>query len=73
MVKDGGGLRLMYGLPIVEIDVVFQGRRLHLNRVLLDTGAAGTILDADVVSEKEIYECQKSQKIIMINNPLYLL
>lgn len=44
-------LELLYGLPVVEIDVVFQGNRLHLKRVLLDTGSAGTILDADAVSE----------------------
>lgn len=44
-------LELLYGLPVVEIDVIFQGRRLLLNRVLLDTGSAGTILDADAVSE----------------------
>jgi hypothetical protein len=44
-------LRLIYGLPIVDIDVVFAGRRMHLNNILLDTGSAGTILDADVVTE----------------------
>jgi hypothetical protein len=44
-------LKLTHGLPVVEIDVVIQGRRLHLNRVLLDTGSTGTILDADAVSE----------------------
>jgi hypothetical protein len=44
-------LRLMYGLPIVDIDVTFAGRILHLNNILLDTGSAGTILDADVVTE----------------------
>lgn len=44
-------LRLMYGLPIVCIDVVFSGSRLHLENVLLDTGSAGTILDADKVAE----------------------
>ncbi|SFM21764.1 Aspartyl protease [Paenibacillus sp. 1_12] len=44
-------LRLLYGLPIVDIDVIFDGRKLHIKNVLLDTGSAGTILDADVVSE----------------------
>lgn len=44
-------LRLLHGLPIVCIDVVFSGRRLHLENILLDTGSAGTILDADKVAE----------------------
>jgi hypothetical protein len=44
-------LRLMYGLPIVKIDVTFAGRMLQLKNILLDTGSAGTILDADVVTE----------------------
>lgn len=44
-------LRLLHGLPIVCIEVVFSGRRLHLENVLLDTGSAGTILDADKVAE----------------------
>ncbi|UJF33019.1 retropepsin-like aspartic protease [Paenibacillus hexagrammi] len=44
-------LRLLHGLPIVCIDVVFSGRRLRLENVLLDTGSSGTILDADKVAE----------------------
>jgi hypothetical protein len=44
-------LRLIYGLPMIDIDIIFAGRRMHLNNVLLDTGCAGTILDADVVTE----------------------
>lgn len=44
-------LRLLYGLPIVSLDVVYSGRQLHLENVLLDTGSAGTILDADKVAE----------------------
>jgi hypothetical protein len=44
-------LRLVNGLPIVDIDITFAGRRMHLNNILLDTGSAGTILDADVVTE----------------------
>jgi hypothetical protein len=42
---------LLYGLPIVDFDVIFDGRKLHIKNVLLDTGSAGTIFDADVVSE----------------------
>jgi len=44
-------LRLLHGLPIVCIDVLFSGRQLRLENVLLDTGSAGTILDADKVAE----------------------
>lgn len=44
-------LRLLHGLPIVCIDVVFSGHQLRLENVLLDTGSAGTILDADKVAE----------------------
>ncbi|UOF91218.1 retropepsin-like domain-containing protein [Fodinisporobacter ferrooxydans] len=44
-------IRLMHGLPIIDIDVVFSGRRLCVKNVLLDTGSAGTILNADIVSE----------------------
>lgn len=41
---------LLHGLPIVHIDVVFLVRQLHLENVLLDTGLAGIILDADKVA-----------------------
>jgi len=44
-------LRLLHGLPIVHVDVVFSGRQLRLENVLLDTGSAGTILNADKVAE----------------------
>jgi len=44
-------LRVLHGLPIVCMDVVFLGRHLRLENVLLDTGSAGTILDADKVAE----------------------
>lgn len=44
-------IRLLNDLPIVAIDVSFNGQILHLSNVLLDTGSAGTILDADVVAE----------------------
>jgi hypothetical protein len=44
-------LRLLHDLPIVAIEIVFEGRTLYLENVLLDSGSAGTILDADVVAE----------------------
>lgn len=47
----GVELRLLHELPIVSVDVVFKGKEIHLEKVLLDTGSVGTILNADVVSE----------------------
>ncbi|ASA19489.1 retropepsin-like aspartic protease [Paenibacillus donghaensis] len=38
-----------YGLPFVSMRVVFRGRELQLEKVLLDTGSASTLLNADVV------------------------
>lgn len=51
----GGGKRaqmnieVKYGLPFVEVTICYRGEELHLKRVLLDTGSAGTIFSADVV------------------------
>ncbi|MEX2104943.1 MAG: retropepsin-like aspartic protease [Bacilli bacterium] len=47
----GVGPRLLHDLPIVSVDIVYKGQVLHLDRVLVDTGSAGTIIDADIVSE----------------------
>jgi len=44
-------LRLLHELPSVEMDIVFKGKKLYLENVLLDTGSAGTIFDADVVAD----------------------
>lgn len=44
-------LREIYGLPFVNITVVFRGRELKLEKVLLDTGSASTLLNADIVRE----------------------
>ncbi|WP_340020788.1 retropepsin-like aspartic protease [Paenibacillus sp. FSL K6-1096] len=41
----------IYGLPFVSITVVFRGRKLKLERVLLDTGSASTLLNADIMQE----------------------
>jgi hypothetical protein len=40
-----------YGLPFVSMTVVFRGRELKLEKVLLDTGSASTLLNADIVQE----------------------
>lgn len=39
----------MYGLPFVSIQIEFRGQKVNLPNVLLDTGSASTLLNADVV------------------------
>ncbi|MCP1187379.1 retropepsin-like aspartic protease [Paenibacillus sp. 1781tsa1] len=41
----------IYGLPFISIELEFRGEVLHLERVLLDTGSASTLLNADTVRE----------------------
>ncbi|MEK4037698.1 retropepsin-like aspartic protease [Paenibacillus sp. FSL L8-0493] len=41
----------IYGLPFVSMTVLFRGRELKLEKVLLDTGSASTLLNADIVQE----------------------
>lgn len=41
----------IYGLPFISMTVVFRGRELQLEKVLLDTGSASTLLNADIVRE----------------------
>lgn len=41
----------IYGLPFVCMTVMFRGRELRLEKVLLDTGSASTLLNADIVQE----------------------
>jgi len=40
-----------YGLPFVPVRIRYRGRLLELDKVLLDTGSASTLLKADIVSE----------------------
>ncbi|GIN59343.1 hypothetical protein J8TS2_36620 [Lederbergia ruris] len=42
---------IQYGLPFVRLKVEFRGKKRELDKVLLDTGSAGTIFNADVVGE----------------------
>jgi hypothetical protein len=42
-------LNVNFGLPFVTVTVKFRGQELMLEKVLLDTGSAGTIFKADVV------------------------
>jgi hypothetical protein len=42
-------INVQHGLPFVQISVQFRGKQLLLQKVLLDTGSAGTIFNADLV------------------------
>ncbi|MDF2649958.1 MAG: hypothetical protein K0Q73_5763 [Paenibacillus sp.] len=42
-------LHVNYGLPFVSVTVQYRGRIMTLDKVLLDTGSAGTIFKADIV------------------------
>lgn len=44
-------INILYGLPFVKLEIQYQGKRLILNKVLIDTGSAGTIFNANVVDE----------------------
>ena len=39
----------IYGLPFISVQLVYRGKKLTLKKVLLDTGSASTLLNADVV------------------------
>jgi hypothetical protein len=45
---------LKYGLPFVAVTICYRDKVLLLERVLLDTGSAGTIFNADVVGEIDV-------------------
>ncbi|MGG4207679.1 retropepsin-like aspartic protease [Paenibacillus jamilae] len=41
----------IYELPFVKVKVIFRGAELTLSKMLLDTGSASTLLNADIVRE----------------------
>lgn len=41
----------IYGLPFISVQLVYRGKKLTLEKVLLDTGSASTLLNADVVMD----------------------
>lgn len=41
----------IYGLPFISVQLVYRGKKLTLKKVLLDTGSASTLLNADVVMD----------------------
>ncbi|MFF2482430.1 retropepsin-like aspartic protease [Paenibacillus sp. NPDC058071] len=40
-----------HGLPFVSVTIIFKGNELKMNKVLLDTGSASTLFNADLVRE----------------------
>jgi hypothetical protein len=44
-------INVVYGLPFVSVTICYRGKEILLDRVLLDTGSAGTVFNADVVDE----------------------
>ncbi|MCP1309986.1 retropepsin-like aspartic protease [Paenibacillus tyrfis] len=40
-----------YGLPFVSLTIVYKGKKLELQKVLLDTGSASTLFNADLVRD----------------------
>ena len=44
-------IEIKYGLPFVQIEVNFRGKKKLLDKVLLDTGSAGTVFNAKRVEE----------------------
>lgn len=44
-------INIQYDLPFVSLVVEFRGKKIRLDKVLLDTGSAGTIFNANVVGE----------------------
>ncbi|SOC24993.1 aspartyl protease [Ureibacillus xyleni] len=44
-------INIKYGLPFIELEVTFRGNKLLLENVLLDTGSAGTVFNANIVEK----------------------
>jgi hypothetical protein len=42
---------MIYGLPFVAVTICYRDQKLVLKHVLLDTGSAGTVFNADRVDE----------------------
>jgi hypothetical protein len=43
-------IRVQEGLPYVTASLTYQGQQITLEKVILDTGSAGTVFSADKVS-----------------------
>ncbi|WP_088833647.1 retropepsin-like aspartic protease [Paenibacillus tyrfis] len=40
-----------YGLPFISLTIIYKGKELELQKVLLDTGSASTLFNADLVRD----------------------
>ncbi|WP_163852517.1 retropepsin-like aspartic protease [Paenibacillus elgii] len=40
-----------YGLPFISLTIIYKGKQLELQKVLLDTGSASTLFNADLVRD----------------------
>lgn len=40
-----------YGLPFINLTIIYKGKQLELQKVLLDTGSASTLFNADLVRD----------------------
>ena len=49
-------LQLKYGLPFCSIKLIYKGKEIILDDVLLDTGSGGTVFKMDKVEEDDIIE-----------------
>lgn len=38
-----------HGLPFISVTIVYKGKKLRMDKVLLDTGSASTLFHADLV------------------------
>ncbi len=48
-------IRLVGGLPFVQAELAYRGRRLELENVLLDTGSGGTVFAADQLLDVDLH------------------
>lgn len=48
-------ITIIHGLPFVRLKIGYCGKELLLDKVLLDTGSAGTIFNANVVGQIGVF------------------
>ena len=47
-------LKIVYGLPFVDVVLTYKGKKVLLANVLVDTGSASTIISADTAVELDL-------------------
>lgn len=48
-------LRVEEGILLANVEIEFQGKKLKLNNVIVDTGCSDTIFDTDVMAQIGLY------------------